>query len=63
MTKRELINFLESTSHNDNTEVTVFLNEEEDLEDVIGDIAFIDSVDDSINDRIDLNIIYKSFNW
>lgn len=60
MTKGELIIYLQNTYHDDDTEVCIYLNEEEGLEDCIGDIAFIDSVDDTIEDRIDLNIVFNS---
>lgn len=60
MTKGELIRALMATPHEDDTPVCIYLSEEEELEDVIGDIAFIESLDESIEDRIDLNTIYKS---
>lgn len=61
MTKRELILLLENSPHSDETEVCIFLNEEEGLEDIIGDIAFIDSLDADIEDRLDINVIYDSY--
>ena len=61
MTKRQLINALEESYHSDDTQVCVYLKEEEELEDIIGDIAFIDSIDNDLTDRIDINTIYKSY--
>lgn len=60
ITKGELIRALINTPHDDDTPVCVCLLEEEDLDQIIGDIAFIGNVDEDIDDRIDLNIIYKS---
>lgn len=60
MTKQELIQALIDSPHDLDTPVFAYLNEEEGLEDIIGDIAFIESIDTSIDDRIDLNITYQS---
>ena len=60
MTKDELILLLQNSPHSGDTQVVVFLNEDENLEDCIGDIALIDSVDTDISDRIDLNVVYES---
>lgn len=61
ITKKDLIDILLKSEHPEETPVVIYLNETEDLEDVIGDIAFIESVDLTIDDRIDLNAMYKSF--
>lgn len=61
MTKKELISALINSNHPDDTQVCIYLNEEERIEENIGDIVFIDSLVTSNNNRLDINAVYQSF--